>query len=106
MVAKLPELQAEYSELMRSYDVTKKSHDSLFDKLNASRTQLDMERASVSARFDVITAPNVKLTPWQRILFVRIAGGLIAGLMLGIGLGLLRDLRRIVAARLAAQQRR
>ncbi len=105
IVAKLPELQAEYTELLRSYDATKKVHDGLFEKLNISRTQLDMERASVTGRFDIITPPNVVLTPWIKQLVIRVGAGLIAGFMLGVFLGVLRDLRRVIAARLAAARR-
>ncbi len=104
LVAQMPALQAEYSELVRSYEASKKVHDALFEKLSASRTQLDMERASVTGRFDVITPPNVKLTPWIKTLVIRVGAGLVAGFMLGVMLGLLRDLRRIVAARLAARR--
>ncbi len=99
----MPELQAEYAELVRSYEASKKVHDALFEKLSASRTQLDMERASVTGRFDVIVPPNVKLTPWIRTLAIRVGAGLIAGFIFGIFLGMLRDLRRLVAARLAAR---
>lgn len=105
IVAKLPELQAEYTELLRSYEATKKVHDGLFEKLNVSRTQLDMERASVTGRFDIITPPNVVLTPWIKALVVRVGAGLVAGFFLGVFLGVLRDLRRIIAARLAASRR-
>lgn len=100
IVAKLPELQAEYSELNRSYEATKKVHANLFEKLNSSRIQLEMERASASQRYDIITPPNVQ--PQSRLKVMGIRGGALAmvGFFFAIGLGLLRDLRRFIAARL------
>lgn len=105
IVAKLPELQSEYTELLRSYEATKKVHDGLFEKLNGSRTQLDMERASVTGRFDIIEPPNVVTNNWIKGLIVRVGAGLVAGFMFGIFIGVLRDLRRIISARLAAARR-
>src|SRR5690606_6729247 len=93
IVRTLPELQAEFSELNRSYEATKKVHANIFEKLNASRIQLEMERASASQRYDLITPPNVQ--PQSRIKVMGIRGGALAmlGFFFGITLGLLRDLR-------------
>ena len=105
IVRKLPELQAEYSELNRSYDATKKVHANILEKLNASRIQLEMERASASQRYDLITPPNVQ--PQSRIKTMGIRGAALAmlGFFFGVFLGLLRDLRRYIAARLEQSRR-
>ncbi len=103
ITAKLPELQAEYSELLRKYDASKKLHDELFAKLNSSRTQLDIERASVASRFDIIAPPNVKPVPWVKLVAMRVGIGLAGGLFLGLFFALARELRRVVSARLRAR---
>jgi uncharacterized protein involved in exopolysaccharide biosynthesis len=105
IVAKLPELQAEYSELQRSYEAVKKVHANLFEKLTASRIQLEMERKSAAARWDVITPPNVQPVSRVKTVAMRGAMGAAAGFFLGLVLGILRDLRRAIASRLAASRR-
>jgi uncharacterized protein involved in exopolysaccharide biosynthesis len=105
LVNKLPELQAEYSELQRSYEAVKKVHANLFEKLTASRIQLEMERKSAAARWDVITPPNVQPVSRVKTVAMRGAMGGAAGFFLGLLLGIARDLRRAIASRLASNRR-
>jgi uncharacterized protein involved in exopolysaccharide biosynthesis len=104
ITAKLPELQAEYGELMRSYDATKNIHGNLFEKLNASRTQLDIERANVASRFDIVSPPSVKPMPWVKLMAMRLGIGLAGGLFFGLFLAFSRELPRVISARLAARR--
>ena len=100
VVDELPRLQAEYDELTRSYDATKTVRSNLEQKLASSRIQLDMERGSVAARYDVLAAPSVEPHSTAHTVLKR-AGVLgFAGLAFAVLLGLLRDLRRAVSARL------
>jgi uncharacterized protein involved in exopolysaccharide biosynthesis len=105
MVDKLPRLQSEYADLTRKALAIQKQYDELFQQLNGSRIRLDLERAQESARYEIITPPNVKPISRLRVLLMRGAAGLFAGLFLGIGLGALREFRRYLAARLAAARR-
>lgn len=105
MVDKLPRLQSEYADLTRKQEAIQKSYDELFQQLNASRIRLDLERAQESARYEIITPPNVKPVSRLKVLIKRGAIGVIMGMMLGIGLGVLRELRRYLAVRLAAVRR-
>jgi uncharacterized protein involved in exopolysaccharide biosynthesis len=105
IVRKLPELQAEFSELNRSYEATKKVHANIFEKLNASRIQLEMERASASQRYDLLTPPNVQPQSRIKVMLIRGAALALLGFLLGITFGLLRDLRRYVARRLEQTRR-
>lgn len=105
MVDKLPRLQSEYTELTRKSLAVQKTYDELFQQLNASRIRLDLERAQESARYEIITPPNVKPVSRLKVLLVRGAAGVFVGLFLGIGLGVLRELRRYLAVRLAAERR-
>ncbi|MBL4683511.1 MAG: FHA domain-containing protein [Nannocystaceae bacterium] len=104
LVQKLPRLQAEYSELVRSYDITEKTHAQLFSNLKSVRVRLELERAQAAARYDIITRPNVRPVSKIFTILIRSGMGLFGGLIFGIGLGVLRDLRRIVGARLAARR--
>jgi len=104
LVEKLPRLQAEYAELTRTHEVTEKTHQVLFQKLQQVKVRLQLERAQAAARYDVITAPNVKPVSKLMTIVKRVAIGLFAGFAFGLGLGVLRDLRRILSARLAARR--
>ena len=104
LVDDLPRLQREYAELTRSYEATKGVHKRLFDSLESSRIQLDMERAAASARYDITTPPNVVPVSKVKTIVTR-AGVLgILGFGFGIFLGLVRDLRRLIATRMAQQR--
>lgn len=105
MVEKLPRLQAEYTDLTRKAQAVQKTYDDLWQQLKASRIRLDLERAQESARYEIITPPNVKPISRLKVLLTRGAAGVFVGLFLGIGLGALREFRRYVAARLAAARR-
>jgi len=105
MVDKLPRLQAEYADLTRKAAAVQKTYDELFQQLNGSRIRLDLERAQESARYEIITPPNVKPISRLRELLKRGVMGFALGLFLGIGLGALREFRRYLAARLAAARR-
>lgn len=101
LVAALPRLQREYAELTRSYDATTAVRKRVFDNLESSRIQLDLERASATARYDITTPPNVVPVNKVKTIVTR-AGALgILGFGLAIFLGLLRDLRRVIATRMA-----
>lgn len=101
LVDALPRLQREYAELTRSYESTKAVHKRIFDSLESSRIQLDLERASAAARYDITTPPNVE--PVSKVKTIVMRAGVLGFLGFGFGifLGLVRDLRRILATRLA-----
>lgn len=101
LVAALPRLQREYAELTRSYEATTAVRKRVFDNLESSRIQLDLERASAAARYDITTPPNVEPVKKVKTIVTR-AGALgILGFGFAVFLGLLRDLRRVLATRMA-----
>ncbi len=101
LVAALPRLQREYAELTRSYESTQSVRKQIFETLESSRTQLELERASAAARYEITTPPNVK--PVSKVKTLVMRAGILGFLGFGFGvfLGLLRDLRRALAARMA-----
>lgn len=103
LVQELPRLQREYAELTRSYDATKALHANLIEKLNSSRLQLELEHVSAKGRYELTTPPNV--APPAKMKTIMVRGGALGfvGFAFGIFLGLARDLRRSIAARLAQQ---
>ncbi|MEM7160268.1 MAG: FHA domain-containing protein [Myxococcota bacterium] len=105
LVEKLPRLQAEYADLTRNEAAMQRQYNDLFQQLNGTRVRLDLERAQAATRLDIITPPNVAPVSRLKELFMRGAIGTFLGMFMGLGLGVIRELRRYVAARLAAVRR-
>ncbi len=76
----LPGAEAELSKLTRNYASTKALHDRLYQKLQASRIQLQMEQAASRARYDLITPPT--LARPSMLLAIGKRGGIGAALLL------------------------
>lgn len=98
IVDRLPELEATYSELTRSYDATKALHTRIFEQLKATQLQLELEKASAAARYDIITPPNLEYLPRDKAIAKRSALGFMAGLALGLALATIRRLRHTLFA--------
>ncbi|MEX1369014.1 MAG: FHA domain-containing protein [Nannocystaceae bacterium] len=105
LVDKLPRLQAEFEELTRTEAVVQRQYNDLFQQLNGTRVRLELERSQAQARIDLLTPPNVKPVSRLKTIFMRVAIGVFLGGFFGVGLGVLRELRRYVVARLAAVRR-
>lgn len=95
VVEKLPELEAEYAELNRTYNSTKKLHTQIFETLQTTKMQLDLERASIKSRYDIITPPNLEFVSARKKIMNRAisAGGI--GFVVGLLLTALRQLKRM-----------
>jgi uncharacterized protein involved in exopolysaccharide biosynthesis len=102
---KLPRLEAEYADLTRDYVATQQQYAELLNKLTSTRTQLAIERAQAAARYDIITPPTTPPVSRIGIIVKRSLVGFALGLFFGLGLGVLRELRRYVMARLSAVRR-
>jgi uncharacterized protein involved in exopolysaccharide biosynthesis len=93
VVSKLPQVEARLEELNRAHDATKGLHGRLFDQLKKAELQVELERASAAARYEMIIPPvNVwpgRVKTWG----VRVGGGLFVGLLIGLLIALLRELR-------------
>jgi len=105
MVDKLPRLQAEYTELTRNQEAVQRTYDELFQQLSSTRIRLEIERSQASTRYDIITPPTVVPVSRLKIIMTRAAIGTFLGLFLGLGLGVLREGRRYIVARLEAARR-
>jgi uncharacterized protein involved in exopolysaccharide biosynthesis len=94
IVAKLPELEARYADLTRSYDSTKTLHARIFNKLKTATVQLDLERTKASARYDIISPPTIEIVSVPRTIAKRgVAGGFL-GLLLGLALAAARQVKK------------
>lgn len=94
LVARLPELEAEKAELMRSYKTINEQYDKLLQQLQVVQVQLNLERASVAARYDVISEPHLVYQPRGKKMAMYAIFGAAFGFGLGMVLALLRWARK------------
>ena len=84
LVARLPELEAKHAELTRSYGAAQQKYKRLYDQLSAQKIQLELERASAAARYDIISPPFLEFINTKKKIMIRAVMGLIAGLFLAV----------------------
>jgi polysaccharide chain length determinant protein (PEP-CTERM system associated) len=94
-MGKAPEVQAQYAQLMRNYEVTKKQYDTLLSRLDSTR--LGQQAASTGlVKFQVIDPPAANFEPVFPNRPLLIVGALFAALAAGGGLAYLMHLVRPV----------
>lgn len=102
IVGDLPEIEARYAQLTRSYNVSKDIHAKLFSELRDSQLKLDLERASAKARYEVLEPPEAGGVQIRKLLLTRTLIGIGAGLVLGALITALLELRRYLRSRKSA----
>ncbi len=92
-VAISPEVEEKYKQLTRDYDTAQKFYADLLAKKSASEMATDMEKRQQGEQMHLLNAANLPEAPSfpNRPLFA--AGGLGAGLVIGMGLSLWMELR-------------
>jgi uncharacterized protein involved in exopolysaccharide biosynthesis len=95
----MPEVEATYAQLTRSYNSNKELHDKLFERLRTSQIQLELERSSAKARYEIIAPVESSGVPLRKALVTKTALGIGIGLILGFGLALGLELRRFLKRR-------
>lgn len=103
IVEKLPQLEAQYADLTRSYDATKQLHTRIFDQLKTAELQYALEKASASARYEIITEPRLEASSLVRVVVKRAGILLVVGLAMGALIAIAAQARRLLA-QLAAPQ--
>ncbi len=98
-IESLPELQARYQDLSRDYEAKKKKHDTLFADLEAKKLQLEMERASGRAHYDIITPPTAEEPSMTGTMIKRAGLGGFVGLVLALFAAAVLELRQRIIAR-------
>lgn len=98
-IESLPELQAHYQDLSRDYEIKRKKHDTIAADLEGKKMQLELERASARALYDIITPPTPEPPSMSSAMMKRggLGGGV--GLMLALFAALVLELRQRIMAR-------
>jgi uncharacterized protein involved in exopolysaccharide biosynthesis len=98
-IESLPELQARYQDLSRDYEAKQKKHATLFTDLDAKKHQLEMERASGRAHYDIITPPTAEEPSVTGTMIKRAGMGGVVGLVLAVFAAAVLELRQRIIAR-------
>ena len=94
-MSKAPEVQAQYAQLTRNYEVTKKQYDTLLARLDSTR--LGQQAASTGlVKFQVIDPPAANFAPVFPNRPLLIIGALLAAIAAGAGIAYLLHLVRPV----------
>jgi pSer/pThr/pTyr-binding forkhead associated (FHA) protein len=95
----LAQLKLKYAELAREYERTNTDHEALRKKSEATDRQLDRERTSAEARYDIITPPTPEKASIASHMLKRAGLGGAVGLVLALVAAACLELRRILIAR-------
>lgn len=93
------QLRIAYGELAREYERAKTEHDGLTKKRETTVRQLDRERISAEARYDIMTPPTPAKKPLATIMGKRAGLGGAVGLVLALMVATYLELRRVLIAR-------
>jgi hypothetical protein len=95
----LSQLKLRYAELSREYERANVDYEALRKKSEATDRQLDRERTSAEARYDIITPPTPEAASLAKNMLKRAGLGGAVGLGLALVAAACLELRRILIAR-------
>jgi uncharacterized protein involved in exopolysaccharide biosynthesis len=97
IVDRLPQLEAQYAELTRSYDATKELHTRIFEQLKSTQLQYELERASAAARYEIITPPRLEYVSPLKTFGKRAFMATALGLALAFAIATALQVRRLAS---------
>lgn len=93
VVSDMPVVDARLQELTHTQDSNRKLHAQLFDRLKKAEVQLELERVSVTSRFELVTAPRLDKPRKLKVFGTRLAIAWFVGLLLAAMLVGYREIR-------------
>jgi hypothetical protein len=89
----VPGLESEWTALTRDYDARKQTYDQLVTKSEEARVAVDLERRQIGEQFSILDPATVPLRPISPVRYQINAIGLAVGLLLGVGITALLELK-------------
>lgn len=93
-VTRAPEIEAELVRLTREHEMARRNYEELLARQEAARLSHNREMQEEKVQFRVIDPPQVPTTPSGLQRSVLVTGVLLAGILAGMGIGLLTSLMR------------
>jgi uncharacterized protein involved in exopolysaccharide biosynthesis len=81
-----PEVEEEYKQLTRDYDVSQKSYDALLAKMEQAKQATDLEKRQQGEAFRVMDEPNLPDTPSFPVMYQFVGAGFFLGLAVAGGI--------------------
>jgi polysaccharide chain length determinant protein (PEP-CTERM system associated) len=89
----VPGLESEWVALTRDYDTQQQAYKDLLAKSSAAQVAANLEEQDIGERFRIVDPATVPVHPLPAVRARINAGGLVLGLLLGLGLALLLEVR-------------
>jgi polysaccharide export outer membrane protein len=89
----LPFIDAHLDEMARRQDEAKRLHAQLYERLRRAEVQLELERVSVTSRYEVTAPPRLERTSTKRMVVMRAGIGVLLGLLTAFLVITVRKLR-------------
>jgi len=93
--ASLPDFEARYADLTRSYEAAKKNYDQLYSDKNQTEYTLGFEKTAAEARFEITDPPRVEQQSRSSAGVKKVAIGTIGGIALGFALAAFLQILKI-----------
>jgi polysaccharide export outer membrane protein len=92
-----PKVNARIEELTRMKEEAERQHGLLFDRLKKAEVHLELERVSTTSRYEIVVPARLESAPARRAFALRLAIGLLFGMLLSAIVVGLAELRRLFA---------
>jgi uncharacterized protein involved in exopolysaccharide biosynthesis len=103
VMSKLPQVEARLIELKRDQELAQARYQDLSNRWDSANTRVNLERENASARYEMPIKPTLAATGRLKLGAQRLGGGFAVFLVLGLGVGLLKELRRYVRENMAVK---
>jgi uncharacterized protein involved in exopolysaccharide biosynthesis len=90
-VEALPMIEQQFTELSRDYEVSKANYQALLQKKNQTGMTVEMERGAKGENFRILDPATLPQKPTKPNMGLVLMGGLAIGLVIGGGLGAIRE---------------
>lgn len=96
IIQKMPGVEAKYTLLSRGYEADKNTFNRLQEQLRQAESQLELERATAKARYEITIPAHSLGVPLRKAVITRTGIGIGFGLMLAVAIAAVVELRRLL----------